>query len=91
MSRSLPKCDCGDFIRWIVMRNGARIACNLSPGPTGTIWVDRAGRGVFLSKDDVERALAAGEELQVQHHSTCRLKQRDRSNQLTIDLFGDPS
>lgn len=90
MSRALPKCDCGEFIRWIVMRGGQRVAVDMGPDPEkGSVWVDGQGRGVFLPKADIERARAAGEELLVQHRSTCRLVERrsgPSADQMSLDL-----
>jgi hypothetical protein len=72
------------------MVDGRRIACDLGPSERGAVWVDRDGRGVFLDAIDQARAVAAGEELLVEHSKTCRLVERrgPSRDQLSLELFG---
>lgn len=84
----LPKCDCGAPMRWLVMRDGRRVPVDPAPTSAGTVWIDpRDGRGVFLSKDDQQRANDAQELLYQQHHATCPNVGRHRVPRAQQTLF----
>ncbi|HET9596157.1 MAG TPA: hypothetical protein VFP65_11280 [Anaeromyxobacteraceae bacterium] len=91
MTRGLPKCDCGDFIHWLVMVDGRRIPVNLGRGGSlASIWESpEDGRGRFLSRERVAAAREAGreQELRTSHHATCRLVERHRVPRAQGTLF----